>query len=72
MWSGAPWVRKVGNLPIREILVIVSVRPTDRPSTPQAYECRITQPTGMATQMKLEVILVGNCIATHALWSRDN
>ena len=27
---------------------------------PQAYQCKITQSTGMATQMQLEVILTGN------------
>ena len=41
--SGAPWVRKFGNH--------VTVRPTDRPSAPQTYQCKITQPTGMTTQM---------------------
>ena len=43
---------------------------TDRPSAPQAYQCKITQPTGMATQMQLEVILAGNHIANRILWSR--
>ena len=37
---------------------------TDRLSAPQAYQCKITQLTGMATQMQLEVILAGNRIAT--------
>ena len=32
-------------------------RPSDRPSAPQAYECKITQSMGMATQMQLKVIL---------------
>ena len=27
-------------------------RPTDRPSAPQAYQCKIIQSTGMATQMQ--------------------
>ena len=53
------------NLPIQEILVNhLTVHPTNRLSTPQAYRCKITQPTGMATQMQLEVILAGNRIAT--------
>ena len=42
-------------------------RPRDRPTAPQAYQCKITQPTGMATQMQLEVILAGNRIATRVL-----
>ena len=32
-----------------------SERPPPRPSAPQAYQCKITQSTGMATQMELEV-----------------
>ena len=66
--SGAPWVsksthhRKFGNH------VTVHRRPTtDRPSAPQAYQCKITQSTGMATQMQLEIILAGNRIATRVL-----
>ena len=35
-------------------------RPSDRPSTPQAYQCKITQST-------YEVILAGNRIATRVL-----
>ena len=42
-------------------------RPPDRPSAPQAYQCKITQSTGMATQMQLEVILAGNRITTRFL-----
>ena len=42
-------------------------QPSDRPSAPQAYQCKITQSTGMATQMQLEVILAGNRIATGVL-----
>ena len=38
--------------------------PADRPSAPHAYQCKITQSTGMTTQMQLEVILPGNRIAT--------
>ena len=61
--SGAPWVKKCGKLPIRENLVITwpytdrpPARPTDRPSAPQAYQCKIIQLTGMATQMQLKVL----------------
>ena len=43
------------------------VRPPVRPSAPQAYQCKITQSTGMATQMQLEVILAGNRLATGVL-----
>ena len=32
----------------------MTVRPTDRPSAPQAYQCKLIQATGMATQMQLE------------------
>ena len=31
-------------------------RASDRPSAPQAYQCKITQSTGMATQMQLKVL----------------
>ena len=60
------------NLPIPENLVITwpytdRRPPTDRPSTPQAYQCKITQSTGVATQMKLEIILAGNGLATRVL-----
>ena len=68
--SVAPDSRKCGNLPIREILVITW--PCARPSAPQVYQCKITQRTGMATQMQFEVILAGNRVATRVLWSRDN
>ena len=44
-----------------------SDRPTDRPSAPQAYQCKITQSTGLVTQMQLAVILAGNRIATRVL-----
>ena len=38
----------------------VPVRPSTRcPSAPQEYQCKITQSTGTATQMQLEVILIG-------------
>ena len=52
----SPYLRKCSYLPIREILVITwrYVQPTDqltaRPSTPQAYQCKITQSTGIATR----------------------
>ena len=31
-------------------------RASDRPSAPQAYRCKITQSTGMATQMQHKVL----------------
>ena len=34
-----------------------------RPSTPQVYQCKRTQSTGVATQMELEG-LARNCVAT--------
>ena len=46
------------------------VWPTDCLSAPQAYQCKITKSTVMATQMQLEVILARNRIATGVLWSR--
>ena len=55
----APQLRKFCNLPIRENLVITWLtvhRASDRPSTPQAYQCKITQSIGMATQMQLKVL----------------
>ena len=59
------------NLSILENLVITwpyNERPTDdRRSAPQAYQCKICQSTGMATQMRLEVILAGNRIPTRVL-----
>ena len=54
--SGAPWVGKFGYLCIREFL-----------SAPQAYQCKITQSTGMPTQMKLEILLPENCMANRVL-----
>ena len=48
-------------------------RPPERPSVrTTAYQCEITQSTGMVTQMQLEVILAGNRIGTGVLKSRDN
>ena len=44
-----------------------SARPRGRPSAPQAYQRKITQSTGMVTQMQLEVILAGNRVATGVL-----
>ena len=32
-------------------------RPPDCPSAPQAYQCKITQSTAMATQLQLKVEL---------------
>ena len=29
---------------------------SDRPSAPEAYQCKLTQSTGMATQMQLKVL----------------
>ena len=58
----ALWVRKCGKLPIREkIGNHVNVhRPTARlpesPSAPQAYQRKIFQSTGMATEMLLKVL----------------
>ena len=66
----SPYLRKCGNLPIREFLVMrctFARLPARRPSAPQAYQYEITQSTGMATQMQLEVILAGNRIASHVL-----
>ena len=58
--SGVPWVKKCGKLPIRENLVITDRTPTAGPpnrlSAPQAYQCKIIQSTGMATQMQLKVL----------------
>ena len=45
----------------------VTVRPPDCPSVPQAYQCNITQSTGTATQMQLEVVLAGNRITNGVL-----
>ena len=45
----------------------VTIRPPDGLSSPQAYQCKITQSTAMATQMQLEVILAVNRIATGVL-----
>jgi len=33
-----------------------SERASDRPSAPQAYQCKITESTGMATQLQLKVL----------------
>ena len=64
----APYLRKCVNLPIRKNFGNhVTVRPTDRPSTLQAYQCKLAQSTGMATQMQLEDISPGNRIATRVL-----
>ena len=64
----------LASWPIRELLWIGAGRPyvwpTDRLSAPQAYQCKITKSTVMATQMQLEVILARNRTATGVLWSR--
>ena len=64
----------LASWPIREPLWIGAERPyvwqTDCLSAPQAYQCKKTKSTVMATQMQLEVILAGNRIATGVLWSR--
>ena len=74
--SGAKRVQRITmGKKIWENLVITwpcTDRPLDRPSTPQPYQCKITQLTGMATQTQLEVLLTGNRLATRVLWSRDN
>ena len=66
--------KKWSNLPIWENLEITwpytacpPARPRDRSFAPQAYQCKITQSTGMATEMQLEAILAGNRIAISVL-----
>ena len=56
--GGAPLLRKCGNLPIRENLVIkrASERTTVRPHYKHT-NVKVTQSTGMATQMQLKVLL---------------
>ena len=77
----APWVsqsthpRKFGNHVTVHRPPTADRRPptadrrplTDRPSAPHAYQCKITQSTGVATQTQVEIILVGNRIATRVL-----
>ena len=59
--------------PSEKIWLSLDRTPIDRPSAPQAYQCKITQSTDMVTQMQLEVILAGNRIYSHRrLVSRDN
>ena len=58
------YLRKCGNLPIWEILVITWLY--DRPPAPQVFQCKITKSTGMATRMQLEAILEDS-IATRVL-----
>ena len=75
--SPIPHLRKCGNLPIREILVITSPYPRSvrQPAVRPHHrhtKCKIFQSTAMATQIQLEVILAGNRIATCVLWSRNN
>ena len=45
----------------------VTVLPTNRPSAPEVYQCKIAQLTSIATKMQLEVILAGNRIASLVL-----
>ena len=53
-YSGEPWVSKSTHPRNFGDHVTVHRPPTtDRPSAPQAYQCKITQSTGMATQMQL-------------------
>ena len=56
-------LRNFGN----HVTVCTPTRRTVRPSAPQAYQCKITQLKGIATQMQLEVIVVGNRIAIRVL-----
>ena len=75
MLSRAPLARKRSPIPKKMWLSThprnfgnhVTVCPSAHPSAPQAYKCKITQITGMATQMQLEVILAGNRTATRVL-----
>ena len=54
----APWVRKFGNLCIREILVVMwpYFRPTARPSAHRHHQYKISQSIGMANQKQLKVL----------------
>ena len=49
-----------------------SARPSVRPTTPQENQCKITQSTGMATQMELGIFLAGNRMAQPRLVKQDN
>ena len=62
--SGAPWVSKSTHPRKFDNHVTVHLPPADRLSAPQAYQCKITQSTSVATQIQREVILARNRIAT--------
>ena len=47
-------------------------RPPDRPSAPLAHQYKITQSSGMATQMQLEVLVQGNRMAAGLLEREKN
>ena len=70
--SAAPWVSKSTHPRKFDNHVTVHLPPADRPSTPQAYQCKITQSTGVATQMQREVVFAGNRIATRITPERVN
>ena len=55
--------RKFGN----HVTVCSPARPTVRPPAPQTNQCKITQSTGIATEMQLEAVSAGNRIATGVL-----
>ena len=61
--SRAPWVSKSTH-PKKFCNNVTVHWGSDCLSGPQPYQCKTTQSTGMATQMQLEFILVGNHIAT--------
>ena len=65
--SVAQYLRKYGDLPIREILVITS--PYARPSAPRAYQRKklSEQVWQLAKQTQLEIILAGSRLATRVL-----
>ena len=41
-------------------MVLICSQVTVRPSIPGAYQCKITQSTGIATQMQLQILWRGN------------
>ena len=60
---------KCGDLSIRENLVIMWPY-TDRPSAPQAYQSKITQSAGMATQMQLKILFLKEITWPHGRLER--
>ena len=65
--SGAPWVRKWSDLPIRENLVITwpytdwpPARQRDRPSAPQAYQCLLSHILASLGAHRLHINVVIN------------